>query len=980
MPANFSVFRSVPTNIKLNGPIISYTKQPDDTTESENRTITFDAVVQVRFDGTSSTASGSYSFKWYLNGVELEDPSSETTYGVSIINDGATSQLVISNVDKNFDGNEVYVVVTYVPSSDEGQLNNQDLKSDVVSIELLNDIEILTQPEDTTISEGLTAQIDVVARSVPVTDPQRITYQWQMASVDLSDGTISSSEFPQYGITSTSGSPKFTVTSDDGAESFVIDWSQTSSFGSFTPGKVYSIVSNQNISTKLTSQGAGGARSGERGVIGSSGGFATGYFDFLEGNTYKLVVGSAGKGGLRVYKDFSVSHTFDSTNNETTQLSYSSDMTVEVKSPESTPTDCTINYEWKYYTIIFAIPMVDTNYEVNFHGLSDSSADGSRGNFSVTDIRDKTVDGFNVWFCKSNPNNGSSVNDFISSFKFDLVGVRTQETIDGVGGIPGGGSNILESDTTTNQAGGGGGYTGLFLTSVSKDSTIMLVGGGGGSSSSGSIGGDGGAILSDNQSSSNGSDATIPWIYDTEASKQVYGRGATTSDGGSGGLPSYPTLKGVDGSELIGGNGNKEAGGGGAGYYGGGGGGYWNDSVMGGGGGGSSYINTSLVTSIGKNLTDKDYTPNTEKDGKFDVTYVGSVVSSEIVVSGSNTPSLSLYSNTSNIGSDIRCTMSSPKTLNVPLYSETVAYKVTDARPVLVIEAIDTINNWIVSSTSNLESSSFTLDSNTFGSTYKLIQFYSKENDFTLEMDIRASAGKSRDTHLGGQGGTSKIRLDIKKNVEYTTIGIAENSAVFIYEKARLIAVVGSGGDAGKNGAGGAGGGVNVDGIVGQGRNPGRGGVRPRSNTLTIDGVYGSSIQGSDIVTYDQDSIASIPDAGRTISCSKGLNYINQGLSPCVDISSDQINFVDENGVSYIQSSPLFRGFKAGYTITDTSGRAADLDGGNGGNGATGGAGGVTKSGGGGGSGYVDSSVSIVSTGSGGNVDTLSSIVFSVVS
>ena len=83
-----------------------------------------------------------------------------------------------------------------------------------------------------------------------------------------------------------------------------------------------------------------------------------------------------------------------------------------------------------------------------------------------------------------------------------------------------------------------------------------------------------------------------------------------------------------------------------AGYYGGGGGGYWNDSVMGGGGGGSSYINTSLVTSIGKNLTDKDYTPNTEKDGKFDVTYVGSVVSSEIVVSGSNTPSLSLYSNT----------------------------------------------------------------------------------------------------------------------------------------------------------------------------------------------------------------------------------------------------------------------------------------------------------------------------------------------
>ena len=73
----------------------------------------------------------------------------------------------------------------------------------------------------------------------------------------------------------------------------------------------------------------------------------------------------------------------------------------------------------------------------------------------------------------------------------------------------------------------------------------------------------------------------------------------------------------------------------------------------------------------------------------------------------------------------------------------------------------------------------------------------------------------------------------------------------------------------------------------------------------------------------------------------------------------------------------LNRGFKAGYTITDTAGRATDTKSGNGGNGATGGQGGVAGAGGGGGSGYVDAEVVVVSTTSGGNSDLLSSIVFS---
>ena len=52
-----------------------------------------------------------------------------------------------------------------------------------------------------------------------------------------------------------------------------------------------------------------------------------------------------------------------------------------------------------------------------------------------------------------------------------------------------------------------------------------------------------------------------------------------------------------------------------------------------------------------------------------------------------------------------------------------------------------------------------------------------------------------------------------------------------------------------------------------------------------------------------------------------------------------------------LTSIKIFRGFKAGYTISDTRGLGIN-DGGNGGGGATGGDGGVNGSGGGGGSGY----------------------------
>lgn len=1143
MPVNFSAYRSVPSSIKLNGPILAYTKQPDNAAEQENRTVVFDAQVEASFTGTGETPDGSYTFKWYLNDVELKDTDE---FDVSIFNDGGSSQLTLSNIDYTFEGKEVYVVSSYAPSSDEGRLNNPDLKSNVVTIDALNELEILTQPQDFVGAEKLTANFVTTGRSLPTDDPQRISYQWQMNNKDLFDGLITGEDLKKYGLTENvpQTTPTFTVTADDGSEAFVIDWTQASSFKSFTPEKTYTIVPNTNINTKVFAQGGGGGRSGSKNVVGSAGGVASGYVTFIGGQSYKLQIGGSGEGGTRVYPTSTVTHTYNERLNNTTSLTSTPDITVRPinDNTEVTTRDgCGVaDYNKRYYEVIFAIPMTDDQYNVNVSNLDSRAAGGTRGVFTVIDIREKTTNGFKIWFCNRNPNGRFSYTDFIRSFSFSLVGMRDDTTQNGEGGIPGGGSNILSANVTRNEAGGGGGYTGLFSFTVDQSNTMIIAGGGGGSSASLSVGGDGGLILNAGETSASGSGASVQNQF---GSVDIVGNGGTSSAGGDGGGSGDD--KGGDGSALTGGDGADGAGAGGAGYFGGGGGrapvsnavcisvidesspsagtissdwnnfrsawpnrpfwllqptgrpvsalkvpsAYTNDpiayapqtvnrdngrvnqasdwftmcnlsqaatgtsislaidnsgstriqevqasinlfrqkcdaaglevyqvtllpaerwavphnrelpeKVIGGGGGGSSFINSSLVTPNDINITTKEYSSNVEGDGSFNISFIGidARQTTQVVVNGTNTPLLSLYTEQGGVGSNVRCVLSSPKTFNSPLYSETVSYQVIDIRPILVVEAIDTTNNWVERTTSNLEQTSqVTLNSGSFGSEYSLIQFYSEESDFNLDIDIKASAGDNARTFVGGQGGTSKIRVNIKKDVEYTMIGLAENSAIFLYEKARLIAVVGQGGDAGDRGNGGAGGGVNVDGIRGNGTRPGSGGVRPVSGSLTSTGIYGSTVDNDSIALYPEDNIASDQSGGRTVSCSKGLQYINQGFSPCEDISTDKQLFVDQNGVTYIQSSPIIRGFKAGYTVTETAGSGiietfvrgrgkrpgftkSVRSGGDGGNGATGGDGGTTNSGGGGGSGYVDDSVTVINTTSGGNPDQVSSVTFSL--
>ena len=308
-----------------------------------------------------------------------------------------------------------------------------------------------------------------------------------------------------------------------------------------------------------------------------------------------------------------------------------------------------------------------------------------------------------------------------------------------------------------------------------------------------------------------------------------------------------------------------------------------------------------------------------------------------------------------------------------------VAYTGVLPRSMVQFEAYDSAQKHVKFLERNIgEDGAFTLDSSTFGSTYGVVQFFSPEENYDLRMTISASKGADNGNYTGGGGGKSVIDFRLLKNIEYTLIGVSNNSSIFLYRGAQLMAVVGQGGDAGLTANGGAGGGINMAGESGDGKDGGTGGLRVSPGNFNLSGQWGSVFSTSPNFTrYPGDIIAAVPNGGRTISCSRGTYWVDQGIGACEDNSTSAIKYRFNDGTEVSGSSEITRGFKPGYTVTETSGLAIS-DGGNGGNGATGGEGGVAGSGGGGGSGYSDDTFDLKSSELGGNTTTSSTVVFEI--
>ena len=506
----------------------------------------------------------------------------------------------------------------------------------------------------------------------------------------------------------------------------------------------------------------------------------------------------------------------------------------------------------------------------------------------------------------------------------------------GSGGGPGG-------------SGGGGGFTGLFKGSLTQGNAIIIAGGGGGGADDPARGGSGGG-------SSGGAGSNAPGRG---------GGGGTQSGAGTGGSGGGSALQGGGGA----------AGGGGGGYFGGAAGKvYGGCCAEGAGGGGSGYLSPTLLKESSFSASGSAGGGSPSNNGTFKIDRLSAVKKTTVQASGVNTPTLTLTTQDSDFGGVVRCVMSASNVQNSPLESNPVSYEVVDPRNIINFESY-TFDNQYKTLIVNFDSTSnYTIDSSTFGTDYSILQFHSTEQSVPVTLEMYSSKGADNGSYVGGEGGVSTIEFTIDRNVEHTLIGIANNSALFLYRGSNLIAVVGEGGDAGTSGDGGAGGGISIPGEGGGGRLGGTGGEKVNSGTLSLSGSYGSVYETSGITLYPGDSVAQSPAGGRTISCTKGSYWIDQGIAACSDNSSSEIKFVNVDGTTIDSSSNIIRGFKPGYTISNTSGLQIN-NGGRGGNGATGGGGGTSGSGGGGGSGYSDGSVTVTTSVLGSSVGN-SKVVF----
>ena len=356
-------------------------------------------------------------------------------------------------------------------------------------------------------------------------------------------------------------------------------------------------------------------------------------------------------------------------------------------------------------------------------------------------------------------------------------------------------------------------------------------------------------------------------------------------------------------------------------------------------------------------INDTDLTDGTNNYGGANLT-----------ISGSNSNVLSITANTINSETSLtsKVVVSNSNASNSPVTSNTVDITITQPRAIINIEQINNTSTAILS-THNLSDGEITFTDETHPSNQ--ICIYSPERDIDIEMELFGGKGENYtdDTGaVGGEGGKSLIRFTLEQNVEYIITGLYDEvNAPFVYRKASLIAVAGEGGDAGRLQDGGLGGGVNVSGNDGGGHiNGGNGGVRVAVGEMPANGVYGGL---TDNIPYGEDlAVANVYTGGRTIKCTKGIYWRDQGFSACQDIPSDNKFRLSDGTEVENTSSSITRGFKAGYNMIETKSDA--IGEGNGGSGATGGDGATNvDDGGGGGSGYSDGTATIVSTQEGGS-------------
>ena len=428
-------------------------------------------------------------------------------------------------------------------------------------------------------------------------------------------------------------------------------------------------------------------------------------------------------------------------------------------------------------------------------------------------------------------------------------------------------------------------------------------------------------------------------------------------------------------------------GGGGGGAPGGPGGNLGYDRRYGGdnGNGGVSKYDSSRVTLINAFLNSGN------GFGSLDYTYVVETPSTEqrnTTFSGTNSPTLTISSDFE-AAQEVYCVVSFTGATNTPVTSDKVTFNVVPGtgNEMINYEYIDNSGVGLEDAGQiNLRNGAYEFQTKVGGEyTDDIISFYPPDKDIEVFIDFYGGRGDEWDAPsntsylggTGGKGGYGRLSMTLKQNQEYVIAGLSTNIGTpFLYEGGTLVAVVGQGGQTGRYARGGDGGSFSSGGSSGNGgTGSGDGGASSSTSPISNTGVFGSIVSGfvnATTVSSYGDSVATGTDGGRTIACTKGVYWRQQGKAACDNLGT--VKYRTPNGTELSGTAQITRGFKSGYGIFQTAGAAdpnSQVGGftmsGRGGNGANGGEGATNGAGGGGGGGYISPVATVVSEQSGEN-------------
>ena len=212
------------TTLDLNGPILSFTTQPQSVGVCDGGSATFVGIATAFFPTQDppnpASNTGTLSYRWYADGFgALTDG---TFQGATITGSGTTTLTITNATSPIANGLRLFVDVDYVPSAysqpvgsavtvgtgrSTGHAVNEVLNSNSATLTVFPSISIVTQPTDQTAAITRSA-IFTTLGALTDTTQGNISYRWQLNGNDLSDsvtvigsGTTSLSvSLPNIGI------------------------------------------------------------------------------------------------------------------------------------------------------------------------------------------------------------------------------------------------------------------------------------------------------------------------------------------------------------------------------------------------------------------------------------------------------------------------------------------------------------------------------------------------------------------------------------------------------------------------------------------------------------------------------------------------------------------------------------------------------------------------------------------------------------